>query len=141
MCLLNSTVSRPSFNLPPKATLRRFNPSASAPRINLSRRLRQCLLSHTCKPCIFNHLRTLFGDGGLPSPLVSEDCALFPSQRRVGGYVTPQFHSAPKSFIIRGRQKPPDILGRTLLILLVTCIPAFIRPLLAQQPIKTLQPS
>ena len=59
----------------------------------------------------------------------------------MGGYVTPQFHSAPKSFIIRGRQKPPDILGRTLLILLVTCIPAFIRPLLAQQPIKTLQPS
>ena len=84
-------------------------------------------------------MRTLFGDGGLLSLLVSGNCALFPSQRR--GYVTLQIQSAPKSFIIRWRQKPPNILWRTLLILLVTCIPAFIRPLLAQQPIQILQPS
>lgn len=59
----------------------------------------------------------------------------------MGGYITGQIQTAPKSIGIRGRQKLADILWRALLILLLTWIPALIRPLLAQQPIRTLQPS
>jgi len=141
MCLLNSTVSRPFRNLPRNAPSRSLHPSASVLGIKLSPLLPECFLSHTCKPITFSKLQTLCRNGTLLTRLVSGTCALFLSQQGVGGCITRELQTFPKSFVTSTRQNLPNALFRAFLILLsIICI-LVVRPALAQQPIRTLQPS